>query len=96
MNIHAIRSPFGLEILLPVVAFHTAAFVAGYKGTEATFPNAADLTGLARTISFETGCHHSHVVTTLLLMYNLVYNPCGIIVFLLRSVIFALKLLINA
>lgn len=55
VNIKAIRSPFGLEILLPVVAFHTAAFVAGYKVTEAVFPNAPDLPALAKTISFETG-----------------------------------------
>jgi len=59
VNIHAIRSPFGLEILLPVVAFHTVAFIVGYKVTEATFPKAADLTALARTISFETGMQSS-------------------------------------
>lgn len=59
VNIQAIRSPFGLEILLPVVLFHTAAFIVGYKVTEATFPKAADLTGLARTISFETGMQSS-------------------------------------
>jgi predicted Na+-dependent transporter len=59
VNIKAIRSPFGLEILLPVVAFHTAAFVAGYKVTEAVFPDAPDLPALAKTISFETGMQSS-------------------------------------
>jgi hypothetical protein len=69
VNIKAIRSPFGLEILLPVVAFHTAAFVAGYKVTEAVFPDAPDLPALAKTISFETGklqwAHESLLLTLL-------------------------------
>ncbi|KAG0570506.1 hypothetical protein KC19_6G167500 [Ceratodon purpureus] len=59
VNINAVRSPFGLQILLPVVAFHTAAFIIGYKVTEVTFPRAADISALARTISFETGMQSS-------------------------------------
>lgn len=69
VNINAVRSPFGLQILLPVVAFHTAAFIVGYKVTEVTFPRAADLAALARTISFETG----HVPN--LLIYCLSVKP---------------------
>lgn len=59
VNINAIRSPFGLGILLPVVSFHTSAFLAGYKITEVLFPKADDLTALARTISFESGMQSS-------------------------------------
>jgi len=55
VNINAVRSIFGLQILLPVVAFHTLAFFVGYKLTEIMFPRATDLPALARTISFETG-----------------------------------------
>jgi predicted Na+-dependent transporter len=59
VNIDAIRSPLGLLILAPVLGFHTAAFVAGYKLTEVTWPNTPDLRGLARTMSFETGMQSS-------------------------------------
>lgn len=59
VNIDSIRSPLGLLILAPVVGFHTAAFVAGYKLTELTWPNTPDLRGLARTMSFETGMQSS-------------------------------------
>lgn len=59
VNIEAVRSPFGLQILLPVLAFHTSAFILGYKVTEVAFPRATDIQALSRTISFETGMQSS-------------------------------------
>jgi hypothetical protein len=55
LNALALRSPFGLTILVPVLAFHVIAFVAGYYLAVATFPKAADRRNVARTVSFEIG-----------------------------------------
>lgn len=58
-NIHAVRSPFGLELLLPIVGFHAAAFVAGFNASGFIFAGEPDKVGLQRTISFETGMQSS-------------------------------------
>ncbi|KAH9316940.1 hypothetical protein KI387_018709, partial [Taxus chinensis] len=58
-NINAIRSPFGLTILIPIVGFHALAFVAGYFLTGLAFKTSPDVKGLQRTLSFETGMQSS-------------------------------------
>lgn len=59
INIESVKSPFGVTILLLVVAFHTSAFVAGYMFSGLLFHNAPDVKALQRTISFETGMQSS-------------------------------------
>ena len=54
-NIHAVRSPFGLELLLPIIGFHSLAFLIGHKVSGIIFSKESDRKGLQRTISFETG-----------------------------------------
>ncbi|GLJ56120.1 hypothetical protein SUGI_1204690 [Cryptomeria japonica] len=58
-NINAIRSPFGLTILILVVGFHALAFVAGYFLTGFAFSTTPYVKGLQRTISFQTGMQSS-------------------------------------
>ncbi|XP_028755974.1 probable sodium/metabolite cotransporter BASS5, chloroplastic isoform X2 [Neltuma alba] len=59
INIESVKSPFGVTILLLVVAFHMAAFVAGYMFSGLLFYKAPDAKALRRTISFETGMQSS-------------------------------------
>ncbi|XP_044484233.1 probable sodium/metabolite cotransporter BASS6, chloroplastic [Mangifera indica] len=59
INIESVMSPFGVAILLLIIAFHLSAFVAGYVLTGFTFPNAHDVQALQRTLSFETGMQSS-------------------------------------
>ncbi|GAB4856980.1 Probable sodium/metabolite cotransporter bass6, chloroplastic [Ancistrocladus abbreviatus] len=59
ININAVLSPFGLTILLLVIAFHTSAFVAGYVLSGLVFSNAPDVKALQRTLSYETGMQSS-------------------------------------
>ncbi|KAL6986112.1 putative sodium/metabolite cotransporter bass6, chloroplastic [Sarracenia purpurea var. burkii] len=59
INIDSVMSPFGASILLLVIAFHLSAFVAGYYLTGLVFPNAPDVKGLQRTLSYETGMQSS-------------------------------------
>lgn len=58
-NINAVKSPFGLELLLPIIGFHAAAFVVGHKVSGVIFSKESDRKGLQRTISFETGMQSS-------------------------------------
>eukprot|EP00850_Spirogloea_muscicola_P020157 SM000208S06327 [mRNA] locus=s208:215485:218288:+ [translate_table: standard] len=53
-NITSLRSATGLLLVVPVVAFHTAAFVAGYWMAVASFRKNTEQVALARTISLET------------------------------------------
>lgn len=55
INIKSVLSPFGVTILLLIVAFHLAAFVAGYILTGVVFHKAPDVKALQRTLSYETG-----------------------------------------
>lgn len=55
LNAGALRSPFGLIILLPVLAFHTVAFVGGYYSAVGAFGRIEDRRNVARTMSFEVG-----------------------------------------
>eukprot|EP00850_Spirogloea_muscicola_P014711 SM000107S14077 [mRNA] locus=s107:448674:451468:+ [translate_table: standard] len=53
-NIISLRSATGLLLVVPVIAFHTAAFVAGYWMAVASFRKNTEQVALARTISLET------------------------------------------
>lgn len=55
INVEAVMSPFGLTILLLIVAFHLSAFITGYVFAGLAFREASDVKPLQRTISFETG-----------------------------------------
>ncbi|CAK9321670.1 unnamed protein product [Citrullus colocynthis] len=59
ININSVMSPFGLSILLLVVAFHLSAFIAGYALTGLAFHRAPDVKALQRTLSYETGMQSS-------------------------------------
>eukprot|EP00250_Pteridium_aquilinum_P000052 c10068_g1_i1 orf=73-1305(+) len=58
-NINAVKSPFGLELLLPIIAFHLSAFLIGHKVSGLVFSAESDRKGLQRTISLETGMQSS-------------------------------------
>eukprot|EP00850_Spirogloea_muscicola_P016412 SM000133S26778 [mRNA] locus=s133:9559:12346:- [translate_table: standard] len=53
-NISSLRSATGLLLVVPVIAFHTAAFVVGYWMAVAFFRKNTEQVALARTISLET------------------------------------------
>ncbi|PON57443.1 Bile acid-sodium symporter/arsenical resistance protein [Parasponia andersonii] len=55
INIESVLSPFGVTILLLIVAFHLSAFIAGYILTGVVFHKAPDVKALQRTLSYETG-----------------------------------------
>ncbi|XP_022738528.1 probable sodium/metabolite cotransporter BASS6, chloroplastic isoform X2 [Durio zibethinus] len=59
ININSVLSPFGLTVLLLIVAFHLSAFVAGYFLSGFVFHKASDVKALQRTLSFETGMQSS-------------------------------------
>ncbi|KAL6182064.1 hypothetical protein ACLB2K_043487 [Fragaria x ananassa] len=59
INIESVLSPFGLTILLLVIAFHFTAFIAGYFLTGMAFHGAPDVKPLQRTLSYETGMQSS-------------------------------------
>ncbi|KAL8141703.1 hypothetical protein V2J09_014735 [Rumex salicifolius] len=59
ININAVMSPFGLTILLLVIAFHLSAFGAGYVLSGLVFQNAPDAKPLQRTLAYETGMQSS-------------------------------------
>ncbi|KAM0878913.1 hypothetical protein ACQ4PT_034561 [Festuca glaucescens] len=59
INIKAVLSPYGLSIVLLLLAFHTTSFVAGYHLAGTWFRKSADVKALQRTISFETGMQSS-------------------------------------
>ncbi|OIV94605.1 hypothetical protein TanjilG_06631, partial [Lupinus angustifolius] len=59
INVESVKSPFGLSILLLVVAFHLSAFIAGYILSGFIFRDSPDVKPLQRTISYETGMQSS-------------------------------------
>ncbi|XP_062147066.1 probable sodium/metabolite cotransporter BASS5, chloroplastic isoform X2 [Alnus glutinosa] len=59
LNIESVISPFGVTILLLVIAFHFSAFVAGYLFSGLLFHKASDVKALQRTLSYETGMQSS-------------------------------------
>ncbi|XP_034217794.1 probable sodium/metabolite cotransporter BASS6, chloroplastic isoform X3 [Prunus dulcis] len=59
INIESVTSPFGLTILLLIIAFHLTAFVAGYFLTGMVFHKTPDVKALQRTLSYETGMQSS-------------------------------------
>lgn len=59
INIESVMSPFGLTILLLIIAFHSTAFVAGYFLTGMVFHKTPDVKALQRTLSYETGMQSS-------------------------------------
>ncbi|KAL6174580.1 hypothetical protein ACLB2K_051226 [Fragaria x ananassa] len=59
INIESVLSPFGLTMLLLVIAFHFTAFIAGYFLTGMAFHGAPDVKPLQRTLSYETGMQSS-------------------------------------
>ncbi|MCO5600150.1 hypothetical protein L7F22_054258 [Adiantum nelumboides] len=58
-NINAVKSPFGLELLLPIIGFHATAFLVGHKLSGLVFWHEPDRKGLQRTVSLETGMQSS-------------------------------------
>ncbi|XVF11837.1 hypothetical protein REPUB_Repub08aG0061600 [Reevesia pubescens] len=59
ININSILSPFGITVLLLIVAFHLSAFIAGYFLSGSVFHEAPDVKALQRTLSFEAGMQSS-------------------------------------
>ncbi|KAK7307815.1 hypothetical protein VNO77_41212 [Canavalia gladiata] len=59
LNIESVKSPFGVAILLLVVAFHSVCFIVGYILSGFMFRDSPDAKPLQRTISFETGMQSS-------------------------------------
>lgn len=59
INIESVLSPFGITILLLIVAFHFAAFITGYVLAGVVFQRAPDVKALQRTLSYETGMQSS-------------------------------------
>lgn len=58
-NIDAVKSPFGLELLLPIIGFHLAAFLIGHKVSGLVFRAEPDRKGVQRTLSLVTGMQSS-------------------------------------
>ncbi|CAH1453722.1 unnamed protein product [Lactuca virosa] len=59
ININSVLSPFGISVLLVVIALHFSAFVLGYTFTGIAFHNSPDVKPLQRTLSYETGMQSS-------------------------------------
>lgn len=59
MNIEAVRSPFGLAVLVLVFGFHAAGFLLGFYVARPLFGKAPDVMKIQKTISFETGMQSS-------------------------------------
>eukprot|EP00250_Pteridium_aquilinum_P015987 c22874_g3_i1 orf=161-1411(+) len=59
MNIEAVRSSFGLAVLLLVFGFHSAGFLLGFYLAKPMFRKAPDAMKIQTTISFETGMQSS-------------------------------------
>ncbi|KAJ1416058.1 Sodium/solute symporter superfamily [Sesbania bispinosa] len=59
LNIESIKTPFGVAILLLVVALHLSSFIAGYILSGFVFRDSPDVKPLQRTLSFETGMQSS-------------------------------------
>ncbi|GKB94415.1 probable sodium/metabolite cotransporter BASS5, chloroplastic isoform X1 [Tanacetum coccineum] len=59
INIDSVLSPFGISVVLLVIALHLSAFVLGYAFTGVAFQNAPDVKPLQRTLSYETGMQSS-------------------------------------
>lgn len=59
MNIEAVRSPFGLAVLVLVFGFHAAGFLLGFYLARPLFGKAPDVMKIQKTISFETGMQSS-------------------------------------
>lgn len=58
-NINAVKSPFGLELLVPLIGFHLTAFLIGHKVSGVVFRAEPDRKGLQRALSLETGMQSS-------------------------------------
>ncbi|KAI9174307.1 hypothetical protein LWI28_015311 [Acer negundo] len=59
LNVESVMSPYGITILLLIIAFHLSAFVTGYVLTGFVFPKEHDVKALQRTLSYETGMQSS-------------------------------------
>eukprot|EP00897_Mesotaenium_endlicherianum_P001216 jgi/Mesen1/1121/ME000123S00305 len=89
VNIHALRSPLGAAILLPVVLLHAAGFLCGYALGATAFGSAP----LARTLAFETGMQSSLLALALANRFfpdPLVGLPCALSVVVMSLMGFAL------
>ncbi|XP_073055711.1 probable sodium/metabolite cotransporter BASS5, chloroplastic isoform X2 [Primulina eburnea] len=59
INVESVMSPYGLSVLLLVIAFHASAFISGFAFTGLIFHDLPDVKALQRTLSFETGMQSS-------------------------------------
>ncbi|XP_075522865.1 putative sodium/metabolite cotransporter BASS5, chloroplastic isoform X2 [Primulina tabacum] len=59
INVESVMSPYGLSVLLLVIAFHASAFISGFAFTGLIFHDMPDVKALQRTLSFETGMQSS-------------------------------------
>ncbi|KAE8657345.1 putative sodium/metabolite cotransporter BASS5 [Hibiscus syriacus] len=75
INISSVLSPFGLTLLLLIVAFHLSAFIAGYFFSGLVFHNAPDMKALQRTLSFEIGMQSSLLALALALANRFFQDP---------------------
>jgi hypothetical protein len=55
MNVQALKSPFGLAVLVVVISFHAAGFLVGFHLPRIVLWKSSDQMKVQRTISFETG-----------------------------------------
>ena len=62
INVDSVMSPFGVTVLMLIIAFHFMAFVIGYGLTGLVFRESPDVKELQRTLSFETGYILLHVI----------------------------------
>ena len=96
INIESVLSPFGLTILLLIVAFHSSAFIAGYIFTGVVFQKSPDVKALQRTLSYETGLfiilnviilihfYHRTFHATLFFSHNHLFQECRAVFWLLH------------
>ncbi|KAH7425891.1 hypothetical protein KP509_11G076500 [Ceratopteris richardii] len=59
MNVQAVKSPFGISVLVLVFGFHSVGFLLGYHLARIVFQQAVDVLKIQKTISFETGMQSS-------------------------------------
>lgn len=59
MNVEAVKSPFGIAVLVLVLGFHSAGFLLGFQLAKPLFWKFSDVAKIQKTISFETGMQSS-------------------------------------
>ena len=75
MNVEALKSPFGLAVLLVVIGFHATGFLFGFYLPGVVFWKSSHQRKVQKTISFEIGISYIQIMCLpLLLGTNIVIN----------------------